>query len=88
MAAPAEAHGAKAAGSEQLAGVVEVEVLDGPHLMLPHVGGYDRALGRRLLDGVQDLSRGQPVCAVLTAVFPQGRMCSFHSVSDTGGGAG
>ena len=68
-----EAHGAEAAGGEQLAGVVEVEVLDRPHLMLPHVGGHDGALGDSLLDGVQDLSRGQAVHAALyRLLLPQG----------------
>ena len=31
----------------QLAGIVEVEVLGGPHLMLAHIGGHDGVLWAR-----------------------------------------
>ena len=33
----AKAHGAESAGGQQLAGIAEVEVLDGPHLVLAHL---------------------------------------------------
>ena len=54
--AEAEAHGAEAAGGDELAGVVEVEVLDGPHLMLAHVGTYDGVAGCHAPDGLDDLA--------------------------------
>ena len=44
----AEAHGAQAAGGQQLAGAVEVVVLGGPHLMLAHVCGDDSLSVRQL----------------------------------------
>ena len=50
-----EAHGAEAAAGEQLAGVVEVEMLDRPHLMLAHIGGHDGVLGGHAADGLQHL---------------------------------
>ena len=59
--AQAEAHGAEAAGGEQLTGIVKLKVLDGPHLMLAHVGGDDGIVGTHPGDGVQDLLGGQVV---------------------------
>ena len=60
----AEAHGAKAPGGEQLARVVKMEMLDGPHLMLAHVGGHDGVVGAEPGDGVQNLL-GRQVVGVL-----------------------
>ena len=37
----AEAHSAKSAGSDELAGTVEMKILRYPHLMLAHVGGHN-----------------------------------------------
>mgnify|MGYP006922392546 CR=1 FL=1 len=59
--AAASLHSAKAAGGEQLPGIVEVEMLDGPHLMLAYVGGalpsahYYRSVQQR------HLGHGAPV---------------------------
>ena len=50
----AEAHGAEAAGGDELAGPVEMVVLGGPHLVLAHIGGHNGPGGHRL-DGLQHL---------------------------------
>ena len=59
--AQAEAHGAKAAGGEQLTRIIEVEVLNRPHLMLTHVGRDDGILRRELGEGEKHLAGGEVV---------------------------
>ena len=51
----AEAHGAEAAGGDELAGAGEVVVLGAPHLMLAHIGGHDGVPAGDGLDGLQNL---------------------------------
>ena len=68
----AEAHGAEAAGGEELAGVVEVEVLNGPHLMLAHVGGHDGVLRGQFADGLQHLLGGEGLALPGDGGLPQG----------------
>ena len=70
--AQAEAHGAEAAGGEQLSGIVEVEVLDGPHLMLSHVGGHNGVLGGQAADDLQHLLGGQGIAVPGNGGLPQG----------------
>ena len=36
-----------------------MEVLNGPHLMLAHIGGHDGILGRQTPDGLQHLLGGK-----------------------------
>ena len=68
----AEAHGAEAAGGEKLAGVVEVEVLDGPHLVLAHIGGHNGVLGGEAADGLQHLLGGESLALPGDGGLPQG----------------
>ena len=60
----AESHGAETAGGQQLSGIIEMEVLDGPHLMLSDVGGNDGILRADPRDGGKDLLRVQGRSAV------------------------
>ena len=68
--AQAEAHAAEAAGSQELAGIVEEQALDGPHLVLAHVGGDHGAPGSHLLDDLADLLGGE--AAVVVVIFGAG----------------
>ena len=59
--AQAEAHRAKAAGGEQLTRIIEVEMLNRPHLVLSDVGRDDGILRRELSEGGKHLTGGQMV---------------------------
>ncbi len=50
----AEAHGAQAARGDPAVGVIEPEMLSGPHLVLAHVRGHDRVTVRGLRDRLDD----------------------------------
>ena len=63
--AQAEAHGAETAGGQQLTGVVIVEMLRDPHLMLPDVRRYDSIHRTQAGNGIGDLLRRQRIAGLV-----------------------
>ena len=50
-----EAHGTKAAGGQKLTGIIKMEMLDGPHLMLSHIRCNNGVLRHQIANGLQHL---------------------------------
>src|SRR5680860_160235 len=70
-----EAHRAEAPGVDPGVGVLEVHVVRGPHLVLPHTGDVDRLGAGDPTDSLDDVLRGEALCR---GVVPEG-VLHLHS---------
>ena len=68
--AKAEAHGAEAAGGQELAGIVKVKVLDSPHLVLADVCRHDGVLRAQPGNSGEHLFGGQDALTLAVFRFP------------------